>query len=59
MKQNAIKMACNAAVTILRVDQVGCYVPGYKKTTSMLREPLQGGAELLNLKRGSSTVPED
>lgn len=24
VKQNAIKMACNAAVTILRVDQVGC-----------------------------------
>ena len=31
VKQNAIKMACNAAVTILRVDQVGCYVPGYRR----------------------------
>lgn len=36
VKQNAIKMACNAAVTILRVDQVGCYIPDYHKAISVL-----------------------
>ena len=36
VKQNAIKMACNATVTILRVDQVRCYISRYHKAISVL-----------------------